>query len=133
MKQELICIGCPMGCQLTAEVENGAVTSVTGNTCPRGDAYARRECVAPVLVILCGWDVYRSLTCCRQSPKIISSRSPMIQLFIITLSRSFLHLITQIVYAVFIPFATSILYIFHNLYLLFFDSLHNGTCRPYHI
>ena len=26
MKQELICIGCPMGCQLTAEVENGAVT-----------------------------------------------------------------------------------------------------------
>ena len=76
---------------------------------------------------------YRSLTCCRQSPKIISSRSPMIQLFIITLSRSFLHLITQIVYAVFIPFATPILYISHNLYLLFFDSLHNGACRPYHI
>lgn len=48
MKRELICIGCPMGCQLTAEVENGAVTSVTGNTCPRGDAYARRECVARV-------------------------------------------------------------------------------------
>ena len=22
MKQELICIGCPMGCQLTAEVES---------------------------------------------------------------------------------------------------------------
>ena len=51
MKQELICIGCPMGCQLTAEVENGAVTSVTGNTCPRGDAYARRECVAPVRTV----------------------------------------------------------------------------------
>ena len=86
-----------------------------------------------VVVIFCGWDAYRSLTCCRQSPKIISSRSPMIQLFIITLSRSFLHLITQIVYAVFIPFATPILYISHNLYLLFFDSLHNGACRPYHI
>lgn len=51
MKQELICIGCPMGCQLTAEVENGVVTSVTGNTCPRGDAYARRECVAPVRTV----------------------------------------------------------------------------------
>ena len=51
MKQELICIGCPMGCQLTAEVENGAVTSVTGNTCPRGAAYARRECVAPVRTV----------------------------------------------------------------------------------
>ena len=43
----LTCIGCPMGCTLTAAVENGTVTAVTGNTCPRGDAYARRECVAP--------------------------------------------------------------------------------------
>ena len=51
MKRELICIGCPMGCHLTAEVENGAVTSVTGNTCPRGDPYARRECVAPVRTV----------------------------------------------------------------------------------
>ena len=51
MKQELICIGCPMGCQLTAEVENGAVTAVTGNTCPRGAAYARKECVAPVRTV----------------------------------------------------------------------------------
>jgi len=45
--RELTCIGCPMGCQLSATVENGAVTSVTGNTCKRGDAYARKECVAP--------------------------------------------------------------------------------------
>ena len=51
MKQELICIGCPMGCQLTAEVENGAVTTVTGNTCPRGAAYARRVSVAPVRTV----------------------------------------------------------------------------------
>lgn len=51
MKQELICIGCPMGCQLTAEVENGVVTQVSGNTCKRGDAYARRECVAPVRTV----------------------------------------------------------------------------------
>ena len=41
MKQELICIGCPMGCQLTAEVESGVVTQVSGNTCKRGDAYAK--------------------------------------------------------------------------------------------
>lgn len=38
MKQELICIGCPMGCQLTAEVENGAVTSVTGTVAIEGAA-----------------------------------------------------------------------------------------------
>ena len=36
MTKELICINCPMGCMLTAEVENGEVISVTGNTCPRG-------------------------------------------------------------------------------------------------
>ena len=34
--RELTCIGCPMGCQLTAVLENGQVTRVTGNTCPRG-------------------------------------------------------------------------------------------------
>ena len=41
-KRELTCIGCPMGCPLTVELENGAVTAVYGNTCPRGDAYARK-------------------------------------------------------------------------------------------
>ena len=51
MKRELICIGCPMGCQLTAEVENGVVTSVSGNTCPRGEAYAKKECVAPARTV----------------------------------------------------------------------------------
>lgn len=49
--RDLICIGCPMGCRLTAAVENGAVTSVTGNTCPRGDSYARKECVAPARTV----------------------------------------------------------------------------------
>lgn len=46
-KRELTCIGCPMGCPLTVELENGAVTAVYGNTCPRGDAYARKEVTAP--------------------------------------------------------------------------------------
>ena len=35
--RELTCIGCPMGCQLRATLEDG----------PRGDAYARKECVHP--------------------------------------------------------------------------------------
>ena len=42
-KRELICIGCPMGCPLTVEMNGTEVVSVTGNTCPRGDAYARKE------------------------------------------------------------------------------------------
>lgn len=49
--RELTCIGCPMGCLLHVQMENGAVVSVSGNTCRRGDAYARRECVAPVRTV----------------------------------------------------------------------------------
>lgn len=48
---ELTCIGCPMGCPLTVRMENGAVVSVTGNTCPRGDAYARKEVTAPTRIV----------------------------------------------------------------------------------
>ena len=50
-KRELICIGCPMGCPLTVTMENGVVASVTGNTCPRGDAYARKEVTAPTRIV----------------------------------------------------------------------------------
>ena len=47
--RELICINCPLGCALTVTLENGEVTRVTGNTCPRGEAYARKECTNPTL------------------------------------------------------------------------------------
>ena len=47
-KRELVCVSCPMGCAITVELDdNGQVTSVTGNTCPRGDKYARQECTHP--------------------------------------------------------------------------------------
>lgn len=51
MKQELTCIVCPMGCSLTAEIENGQVVSISGNTCPRGVKYAQQECVHPERVL----------------------------------------------------------------------------------
>lgn len=46
-ERQLICIGCPLGCMLTATLENGVVTAVSGNTCRRGDEYARKECTTP--------------------------------------------------------------------------------------
>ena len=46
--RELTCIGCPMGCPLTVTMEAGEVISVTGNTCKRGDVYARKEVTNPV-------------------------------------------------------------------------------------
>lgn len=47
MKKELICVVCPIGCSMTAEIENGKVINVSGNTCPRGKLYAETECIAP--------------------------------------------------------------------------------------
>lgn len=49
--RELTCIGCPMGCALTVTIEHDAVTTVSGNTCPRGDAYARKEVTAPTRIV----------------------------------------------------------------------------------
>ena len=51
MTKELICINCPLGCALTAEVEGGEVVSVSGNTCPRGEQYAKTELIAPVRIV----------------------------------------------------------------------------------
>lgn len=50
-KRDLICIGCPMGCPLTVEMEGTEVVSVSGNTCPRGDAYARKEVTDPTRIV----------------------------------------------------------------------------------
>lgn len=50
-KINLICIGCPMGCPLTIEKDGRKILSVTGNTCPRGDAYARKELTNPTRIV----------------------------------------------------------------------------------
>ncbi|WP_297278258.1 DUF1667 domain-containing protein [uncultured Brachyspira sp.] len=50
-KKELTCICCPMGCALSVELEGSNVLSVSGNTCKRGDAYARDEVVRPVRMV----------------------------------------------------------------------------------
>lgn len=49
-KRELTCINCPLGCALTVTINEGTVT-VTGNTCPRGEEYGRKEVTAPTRII----------------------------------------------------------------------------------
>ena len=49
--RELTCIGCPMGCPLIVTMEAGEVISVTGNTCKRGDVYARKEVTDPTRIV----------------------------------------------------------------------------------
>jgi CxxC motif-containing protein len=49
--RELTCIGCPMGCMVTVTMDGGEVTEVKGNTCPKGDIYARKEVVDPTRIV----------------------------------------------------------------------------------
>lgn len=49
--RDLTCIGCPLGCSIKVTMDNGEVTEVTGNTCPRGDAYARKEVTNPTRIV----------------------------------------------------------------------------------
>lgn len=64
----LICIGCPMGCPLEATLEGGEVKSVKGNTCPRGDAYARKEVTHPTRIVTSTVRVYGSVSGARMLP-----------------------------------------------------------------
>lgn len=50
IKKDLICIMCPMGCNITITDDDGKVT-VTGNTCRRGEIYARTELTSPQRVV----------------------------------------------------------------------------------
>lgn len=50
-KKELICIGCPLGCMLTVNMEENEIISVEGNTCIRGDKYARKEVTNPTRIV----------------------------------------------------------------------------------
>lgn len=47
----LTCIGCPMGCAVTVEMEGGEIVRIGGNTCKRGETYARSEVTAPVRMV----------------------------------------------------------------------------------
>lgn len=52
MTKEMICIICPMSCHLEVDLDDqGAVLNVRGNSCPRGDVYARKELTFPTRML----------------------------------------------------------------------------------
>lgn len=52
MTKELVCVSCPIGCMLTVELnDKNEVISVRGNTCKRGEQYAKDECTNPVRML----------------------------------------------------------------------------------
>ncbi|MCI2048937.1 MAG: DUF1667 domain-containing protein [Lachnospiraceae bacterium] len=49
---ELTCIRCPIGCQITVtQDDDGKVTEIKGNSCPRGYEYAGSEVTNPVRTV----------------------------------------------------------------------------------
>ena len=50
MKRDMICIICPRGCSLTADITDSGV-KVSGNACPKGEEYAINECTNPVRTV----------------------------------------------------------------------------------
>lgn len=47
MLKEFTCIICPNGCDVRAEVADGKIVRIEGNTCPKGEAYVRQELTEP--------------------------------------------------------------------------------------
>ena len=50
-ESQLICIGCPVGCLITAKKGEDGSLLITGNTCKKGEEYARNEMTAPVRTV----------------------------------------------------------------------------------
>ena len=63
--RELTCIGCPLGCALRVFEEDGQLR-VEGNTCPRGETYAKNEVLCPKRTVTSTVTV-RGGTVCRLS------------------------------------------------------------------
>lgn len=51
MKREITCIGCPMGCRITAELNGEEIISIDGYTCNIGKKYAQEELTVPTRMV----------------------------------------------------------------------------------
>ena len=51
MEKIFTCIVCPLGCELKVKLSGKEVLSVTGNTCKRGEQYAKDECTNPLRTV----------------------------------------------------------------------------------
>ena len=49
--KEFTCIRCPLGCNVVATLEDGKITKIEGNTCPRGAEYVTNELTDPRRIV----------------------------------------------------------------------------------
>jgi len=64
-EKRILCISCPVGCEMTVGIEDGRVIRVDGNRCPRGKHYAEQEAVEPMRVL-------------PSSVKVVGGRRPLV-------------------------------------------------------
>jgi len=50
-RTNIICIGCPKGCQVMVESKNGIISNISGYRCPVGKEYARKEFSNPTRIL----------------------------------------------------------------------------------
>lgn len=50
-KKEFVCIRCPLGCNITVDLEGTDIKNIAGNTCPRGADYVTKELTDPRRIV----------------------------------------------------------------------------------
>lgn len=51
VKENIVCVGCPMGCLVTLIIENNEVTAFEGNKCKQGEKYTVEEYLNPARIL----------------------------------------------------------------------------------
>lgn len=63
-KRQMVCIMCPMGCELTVQQANGKI-EVSGNTCARGITFAEEELVSPKRMVTTSVKTEKGVKACK--------------------------------------------------------------------
>lgn len=79
MIKKLDCIVCPMSCHLEVEMDGEHILSVNGNTCQRGDRFARSEVTCPMRMLTTTIRIHHALH--PSLPVIISTNIPKTKIF----------------------------------------------------
>ena len=48
---KMICINCPKGCEMDVTARSDGALAVVGNSCPKGEAYAKAEVTNPTRMV----------------------------------------------------------------------------------
>ena len=81
MKTEMSCIVCPMSCLIMVEQDDitKEIVSITGNTCKRGENYARNELIHPMRQLTSTVAIDKGIY--NRLPVILSAEVPKEKLF----------------------------------------------------